>query len=132
MSVGDKLAPCPVSITPTLIVGGAVASRDFQDVHHDVELAKKRGSPNIFMNIMTSGGLTSRYVSDWAGPEALLRNMKIRLGAPNYPGDTMTFSGLVNSAEVRDGKGIIEVGIRGSNQLGDHVSGTLELELPRR
>jgi hypothetical protein len=58
--------------------------------------------------------------------------MKIRLGAPNYPGDTMTFSGLVNSAEVRDGKGIIEVGIRGTNQLGDHVSGTLELELPRR
>ncbi len=132
VSVGDKLAPCPVSITPTLIVGGAMASRDFQDVHHDVELARKRGSPNIFMNIMTSGGLTSRYVSDWAGPEALLRNMKIRLGAPNYPGDTMTFSGLVNSAEVRDGKGVIEVGIRGSNQLGDHVSGTLELELPRR
>jgi uncharacterized OB-fold protein/acyl dehydratase len=132
VSAGDILAPCPVSITPTLIVGGAVASRDFQDVHHDVELAKKRGSPNIFMNIMTSGGLTSRYVSDWAGPEALLRNMKIRLGAPNYPGDTMTFSGLVNSAELREGKGIIEVGIRGSNRFGDHVSGTLELELPRR
>jgi acyl dehydratase len=132
VSAGDILAPCPVSITPTLIVGGAVASRDFQDVHHDVELAKKRGSPNIFMNIMTSGGLTSRYVSDWAGPDALLRNMKIRLGAPNYPGDTMTFSGLVNSAELREGKGIIEVGIRGSNRFGDHVSGTLELELPRR
>jgi uncharacterized OB-fold protein/acyl dehydratase len=131
VSVGESLAPCPVSITPTLIVGGAIASRDFQDVHHDVELAKKRGSPNIFMNIMTSGGLTSRYVADWAGPEALLRNMKIRLGAPNYPGDTMTFSGLVNSAEIREGKGVIEVGIRGANRFGDHVSGSIELELPR-
>ena len=132
VKAGDVLAACPVEITPTLIVGGAMASRDFQDVHHDVELAKKRGSPNIFMNIMTSGGLTSRYVTDWAGPEAILHNMKIRLGAPNYPGDTMTFTGLVNSAELRDGKGFIEVGIRGSNRFGDHVSGTLELELPRR
>lgn len=132
VKVGDELAPCPVAITPTLIVGGAMASRDFQDVHHDVELAKKRGSPNIFMNIMTSGGLTSRYVTDWAGPEAILRNMKIRLGAPNYPGDTMTFSGLVNSAGLHGSKGVIEVAIRGANRFGDHVSGTLELELPRR
>ncbi|HIG71851.1 MAG TPA: hypothetical protein EYQ46_17730, partial [Myxococcales bacterium] len=108
------------------------ASRDFQDVHHDVELAKKRGSPNIFMNIMTSGGLTSRFVTDWAGPEVILRNMKIRLGAPNYPGDLMTFTGVVNSSETRDGKGIIEVGVRGANRFGDHVSGTLELELPLR
>jgi acyl dehydratase len=132
VKIGDALPPCPVAITPTLIVGGAMASRDFQDVHHDVELAKKRGSPDIFMNIMTSGGLTSRFVTDWAGPEVILRNMKIRLGAPNYPGDLMTFTGLVNSSEMRDGKGIIEVGVRGANRFGDHVSGTLELELPRR
>ena len=132
VKAGDVLTPCPVAITPTLIVGGAMASRDFQDVHHDVELAKKRGSPNIFMNIMTSGGLTSRYVTDWAGPEAILRNMKIRLGAPNYPGDTMTFTGLVNSAEPSGAIGVIEIGVRGSNRFGDHVSGTLELELPRR
>ena len=92
----------------------------------------KRGSPDIFMNIMTSGGLTSRFVTDWAGPEAILRNMKIRLGAPNYPGDTMTFTGQVTSAELRDGKGVIAVGVRGSNRFGDHVSGSLELELPHR
>jgi uncharacterized OB-fold protein/acyl dehydratase len=131
VKVGDAIAPCPVAITPTLIVAGAIASRDYQEVHHDVELAKKRGSPNIFMNIMTSGGITSRYVTDWAGPEAILRNMKIRLGAPNFPGDTMNLVGQVNSAELRGGVGVVEVGIRGVNKWGDHVSGTLDLELPR-
>ncbi len=130
--VGDVLAPCPVAITPTLIVAGAMASRDFQDVHHDVELARKRGSPNIFMNIMTSGGLASRYITDWAGPEAIFRKMQIRLGAPNYPGDTMTFTGRVASAELRDERGIVGIDVRGSNRLGGHVSGTLELELPHR
>jgi acyl dehydratase len=132
VNVGDVLPPCPVPITPTLIVGGAMASRDFQDVHHDPALAKKRGSPDIFMNIMTTGGFTSRYVTDWAGPEALIRSMKFRLGAPNYPGGLMTFRGEVKSADVRDGKGVVEVGVRGINQYGDHVSGSLELELPRR
>jgi len=132
VQAGDVLAPCPTSVTPTLIVGGAMASRDFQDVHHDVELAKKRGSPDIFMNIMTSGGLTSRYLTDWAGPEAIFRSMKIRLGAPNYPGDTLMFRGQVESAELQGDKGVVTVGVRASNRLGDHVSGHFELELPRR
>jgi uncharacterized OB-fold protein/acyl dehydratase len=130
VKVGDLLPPCPVPITPTLIVAGAIASQDFEGVHHDAEIARKRGSPNIFMNIMTTGGLTGRYVTDWAGPEALVRNMKIRLGIPNFPGDTMTFVGQVNAIEIRGGGGIVEVGVRGFNRLGDHVSGTLDLELP--
>jgi len=132
VKVGDEIAAVAVPITATQIVAGAIASRDFEGVHHDLRIAKKRGSPDIFMNIMTSGGLTSRYVTEWAGPEAIVRNMKIRLGIPNFPGDTMTFTGQVNSSQLRDGVGIVGVGVRGTNQLGDHVSGTFELELPLR
>ena len=123
---GQVLAPCPVPITATLIVASAIASRDYQDVHHDRELAVLRGSPDIFMNILTTSGLTSRYVTDWAGPEAILRKLSIRLGAPNYPHDAMTFYGKVNS--VLDGR--VEVGVQGLNRLGPHVTGTVELELP--
>lgn len=132
VKVGDLLAPCPVPITRTQIVAGAIASRDFEPVHHDVEIARKRGSPDIFMNIMTTGGLTCRYVTDWAGPEAIVKKMSIRLGIPNFPGDIMTYEGQVDTAERRDGVGIIVVGVRGVNRLGDHVSGSLELELPLR
>jgi uncharacterized OB-fold protein len=130
VEVGQELAPCPLPITPTLIVAGALASRDYQDVHHDRDLAAKRGSPNIFMNILTTGGLCGRFIGDWAGPEALMRNLRIRLGAPNYPGDCMTLCGSVKSKELRDGRGVVEVELRGRNQLGDHVTGTTELELP--
>ena len=77
IQVGDRLAPCPIPITPTLIVATAIASRDYQDVHHDRDLAIKRGSPDIFMNILTSSGLSSRYVTDWAGPEAVLKNLRL-------------------------------------------------------
>jgi hypothetical protein len=82
------------------------------------------------MNILTTGGLCGRYVGDWAGPEALMRSLEIRLGAPNYPHDTMTMYGSVLSKSEESGSGRIEVGLRGTNHLGDHVTGTMTLELP--
>lgn len=130
VAVGDELEPCPVPITTRLIVAGAIATRDYQDVHHDRDMAIVRGSPDIFMNILTTSGLCGRYVSDWAGPEALLRSLKIRLGAPNYPHDTMTLSGAVRSKKTEGDRNLVEVGLRGYNCLGDHVTGTVELELP--
>lgn len=130
VEVGQALPPCPIDITATLIVAGAMASRDYQDVHHDRDLAVKRGSPDIFTNILTSSGLCARYVTDWAGTEALMRNLKIRLGAPNYPGDVMTMEGSVLAKERRDGQGIATVGVRGYNRLGDHATGTIDLALP--
>lgn len=126
VTVGDELPPLDVPITTTSIVAGAIASRDYQDVHHDGALAKQRGAKDIFMNILTTNGLVGRFVTDWAGPEALLRAVKIRLGAPNYPGDTMRLTGKVKKV---DGAGV-EVEIRGANSLGDHVTGTVSLSLP--
>ncbi len=126
VSVGDELPPLDVPITATLIVAGAIASRDYQDVHHDRDLAIERGSKDIFMNILTSNGWVGRYVTDWAGPEALLRRVDIRLGAPNYPGDTMKMRGRVQ--EKQDG--IVTVEISGANNLGHHVTGTVTLLLP--
>ena len=54
-------------MTTTLVVSTALATRDFQDVHHDPELARQRGSKDIFLNILTTTGLVQRYVGDWAG-----------------------------------------------------------------
>jgi hypothetical protein len=126
VNVGDQLPELDLPLTRTLIVSTAIASRDYQDVHHDPGLAQERGSPDIFMNILTTNGLVGRYVTDWAGPNALLKAVRIRLGAPNYPGDTMKITGAVTRKE----QGEIEIGLKGSNRLGDHVIGTVVLALP--
>ncbi len=128
VSVGDELPGLDVPITATAIVAGAIASRDYQDVHHDRDLAVARGSKDIFMNILTTNGYVGRFVTDWAGPEALLRCIDIRLGAPNYPGDTMRMSGRVTAV---DGA-LVTVEVRGANDLGDHVTGSVELTLADR
>jgi acyl dehydratase len=127
VAVGDELPALEVPLTPSLIIAGAIASRDYQDVHHDRDLAVKRGSKDIFMNILTTNGYVGRFVTDWAGPEALLRRVDIRLGAPNYPGDTMTMTGRVTDKT----DGVVSVEIVGRNALGDHVTGTVDLALPR-
>ena len=123
---GEALPDLEVPITRTTIVAGAIASRDYQDVHHDAELARQRGSKDIFMNILTTNGFVGRYVTDWAGPEALVQCVDIGLGAPNYPGDTMRLSGKVEEKS----EGRVRVSVVGENDLGHHVKGEVVLVLP--
>ena len=130
VNVGDELPELVIELTPTVIVSTAIASRDYQDVHHDRDLAHKKGSKDIFMNILSTNGFVGRYVTDWAGPSAVLRSVKIRLGAPNYPYDKMRLTGSVESKDLVDGEGRVELKIRGANQLGDHVKGIVQLLLP--
>ncbi|WP_406111258.1 MaoC family dehydratase [Streptomyces sp. NBC_01003] len=138
VGVGTEPAPLEIPVTRTLIVSGAIASRDYQDVHHDAELAKEKGSPDIFMNILTTNGLVGRYVTDHFGPAAVLRKVAIRLGAPNYPGDTMVLTGTVTEVEGEVGSGsesdgggaTVVVRIVGANGLGKHVTGTVTVTLP--
>ena len=126
VNVGDQLPPLEIPLTRTLIVATAIASRDYQDVHHDSQLAQERGSQDIFMNILSTNGFVGRFVTDWAGPAAVITKVAIRLGAPNYPGDKMRMTGTVTAAS----NGEIEVSVRGANDLGDHVTGTVTLALP--
>jgi acyl dehydratase len=125
---GQALPPLDVPLTATGIVAGAIASRDYQDVHHDADAARRQGLPNVFMNILTTNGYVGRYATDWAGPEALLQGIAIRLGVPNLPGDTMTLAGHV---AAREGNAIT-LAIEGRNALGSHVSGSVRLVLPPR
>lgn len=123
--IGAELPVWELPVTPTLIVSTAIATRDFQDVHHDRDLAIERGSKDIFVNILTTTGLVQRYVTDWAGPTALVRDIAIRLGAPAYPYDTLVFTGSVTEVLDVDGEERYVVAVKGANSLGDHVTGTV-------
>jgi acyl dehydratase len=127
VKVGEELPPLDVPTTAALVVGGALASRDFTPVHHDKAAAQAQGLPDIFMNILTTNGFVGRYVSDWAGPDALVRGVKTKLGGPNMPGDTLKIRGTVASAE----DGLVAIQVTGNNSWGNHVSATVTVELPR-
>ena len=132
LRVGDELTAMVVDVTATRIVAGAIASRDFMPVHHDHEYANQQGAPDIFMNILSDTGYCSRFLTDWAGPEAMIKKLSIRLGVPTFPGSTLTYTGHVVAVSLVDGKGIVDVALRATNDLGDHVSGTAVIDLPVR
>lgn len=127
---GEELPDLSIELTPTLIISTAIASRDYQDVHHDVELARQRGTKNIFMNILSTNGIVQRYVNDWAGPEAFFKSIQIKLGAPNYAGDTMVLSGKVSATSEDGGEGLVDVEVIGKNSVGKHVTAKVRVALP--
>ena len=129
---GDAITPMTIDVTATVVVAGAIATRDFMPVHHDRDYAATQGSPNIFMNIMTDNGYCSRFLTDWAGPEAMVRKVAIRLGVPAYAGSTLRYTGSVTGTSERDGEGLVEVEFRATTAEGDHVSGTAVIGLPLR
>jgi acyl dehydratase len=130
IQVGHELPPMAIDVTATAIVAGAIASRDFMPVHHDRDYANAQGAPDIFMNILSDTAYCSRFLTDWAGPDTMVARLSIRLGVPVFPGHRLVYSGTV-TATSRDGDlGTVEVAFRATNDLGDHVTGTAEVNLP--
>ncbi|EKF22171.1 maoC like domain protein [Mycolicibacterium hassiacum DSM 44199] len=123
--VGTKLPELKIFADPTFIISTALATRDYQDVHHDRDKAQAKGSKDIFVNILTDTGLVQRYLTDWAGPKARIKSIKLRLGVPWYAYDTVTFTGEVTGI---DGD-LVTVKVIGSNSLGDHVQATATLTM---
>ena len=129
IAVGEELPPLDVPLTAAIIVGGALASRDYTPVHHDRSAAQASGMSDVFMNILTTNGYVGRYVSDWAGPDATIRKVAIKLGAPNLPGDTMKLRGKVAKLDAASGQ--VEIEVAAKNAWGDHATGTVVVSLPR-
>lgn len=121
VEVGTAIPELALYGDPTFIVATAIATRDYQDVHHDRDKAQAKGSKDIFVNILTDTGLVQRFVTDWAGPTAVIKTIALRLGVPWYAYDTVTFRGEVTAVE----DGVVTVRVVGSNSLGDHVVATV-------
>ena len=125
VEVGTKLPELSFYGDPTFIVSTAIATRDYQDVHHDRDKAQAKGSKDIFVNILTDTGLVQRFLTDWAGPKAMVKSIGLRLGVPWYAYDTVTFTGEVTAVEGD----LVTVKVVGSNSLGDHVIATATLRM---
>ena len=122
---GDLLPELDIPVDRAFIVAGAIASQDFEDVHHDPDAAIRRGAPDVFISINTSNGVVSRYLTDWAGPAARLRSVSLRLGMPLHPGDVLHLTGEVTSG---DGD-TVTVNVTGNHARGMHLAATVVLQL---
>lgn len=128
VNVGDKLPNLDVDINVSFVVAGAVASRDFTPVHHNKNAANASGMANVFPNILTDNGLVGRFVTDWAGPDATIKRVNIKLGAPVQPGEALKMTGEVSAKE--DSDGFVDIKVIGKGNWGMHLDGTVRIQLP--
>jgi acyl dehydratase len=129
VDVNDVLPELAIEMTSTLIIAGALASNDYTPVHHDKQAAQAQGLPDVIMNVLTTNGWVSRYVTDWAGPNAAIKKLAVKLGAPNVPGDTMTLTGKVLKKDEK--QSVVDIEVIGKNSWGAHVTASVSVALPR-
>lgn len=130
---GDTLPTLTHEVTATSVILGALASRDWRPMHHDRDFAQQRnGTRDIFMNTPNQAAWLERFITDWAGPKARIGRYKFRMGDSICPGDTMVFSGTVQSVEA-DEQGCGWVGLSIQLSVGDQVKTqfTARVALPR-
>ena len=130
IEVNAQVTPLEVNLTVTKIVAGAIATRDSMPVHHDKDFANSQGVPHVFLNILSTNAYVARFLTDWAGPEAMVKKIAIRLGVPAIPGQVLTFSGEVLSKTELDDECEFELSLRAATPEGDHATGTALLSVP--
>jgi acyl dehydratase len=121
---GDELPAVEREVDPTLVVAGAIASRDFYPVHHDKAFAEQAGSPDIFLNILTTNGLMAAYVTNWCGPAWDLVSIELRLKVPAFPGQKLTTTGTVTAKHDTGGDQLVDLAFTSATEFGPHCSGT--------
>ena len=127
IQVGQKLPDAKIEISTTLIVGGAFYTLDYADGHDDRDAAREHGLQDIIINIRTTAGLCQRFITDFTGPESRLKSFNLRLGAQNYPHDTMVMSGHVLALDPV--ANLVGIQFAGHNQFGVHAEGIAVVEL---
>lgn len=129
VSVGDELPDLSIDVTPTTVVLGALASRDWRPMHHDYKFATERnGVADIFLNTPNQAAWFERFVTDWTGPLGRLGRMKFRMRTSVFPGDTMTFTGSVTAVET-DELGCGWVALEVALKVDDVVASTCEVRV---
>ncbi len=101
ITVGQTLPALTVSMTAQRIISGAVATRDWQPIHHDQALAQQSGLRGIILNAPSQAGWISKYITDWAGPSVRIQRLSFRMKDSICPGDTMQLSGEITACDVQ-------------------------------
>src|SRR5258708_37110404 len=97
---GAELAPASYPVTRLSLVKYCGASGDFNVIHWNERIARSVGLPNVIAHGMFTMAEAGRYVTDWAGPRAVVLDFGVRFSSPvvvpdDDTGATIDVSGTV-------------------------------------
>ena len=100
VKAGAELAPVSYPATRLSLVKYCGASGDFNVIHWNERIARSVGLPNVIAHGMFTMAQAGRYVTDWAGPQAVVVDYGVRFSSPvvvpdDDTGATIELSGTV-------------------------------------
>jgi acyl dehydratase len=99
---GDELAPASYPVTRLSLVKYCGASGDFNTIHWNERIARSVGLPNVIAHGMFTMAEAGRYVTDWAGPGAVVVDYGVRFSSPVVVPDDDTGASIELSGTVEE------------------------------
>ncbi|MBI2888146.1 MAG: MaoC family dehydratase N-terminal domain-containing protein [Chloroflexi bacterium] len=132
--VGDEVPAVAFPITIQRLVMEAGGNRDFNAIHHNREIARSNGAPDMFCNNFFLQGMWERAVREYIGLRGVIRKLgPFRMRIFNTAGDTVLVKGRVIRKEQRDGQNLVELEVWSENSKGVSVGpGPVLVALPSR
>jgi acyl dehydratase len=102
VETGAELAPASYPATRLSLVKYCGASGDFNVIHWNERIAKSVGLPDVIAHGMFTMAQAGRYVTDWAGPKAVVVDFGVRFSAPVVVPDDDTGAVITVSGQVEE------------------------------
>jgi acyl dehydratase len=82
VEAGAEIAAADYRVTRLSLVKYCGASGDFNVIHWNERVAKAVGLPDVIAHGMFTMAEAGRFVTDWAGPKAVVLEFGVRFSAP--------------------------------------------------
>jgi acyl dehydratase len=82
VEAGAEIAPVDFPVTRLSLVKYCGASGDFNVIHWNERIARAVGLPDVIAHGMFTMAEAGRFVTDWAGPKAVVLEFGVRFSAP--------------------------------------------------
>jgi acyl dehydratase len=130
---GDELPELTVTVDETQMFFFSAATYNGHRIHYDKDWARgAEGYEDVLVQGPLQAALLARAITDWIGGRGRLVNYSVQNRGVAFPGQPLTFGGIVTGKRVDGDRGLVDLDIAGRRESDILMPGTATVELPRR
>jgi acyl dehydratase len=111
VEAGAELPVASYPVTRLSLVQYCGASGDFNVIHWNERIAKSVGLPDVIAHGMFTMAQAGRFVTDWAGPRAVVTEFGVRFSSMVVVPDDETGASIEVSGQIEDKLGGNQVAV---------------------
>lgn len=120
---GQELPGFDYELSLLRLVAFVRATGLYDYVHHDPDYARAVGAKDAFAATPHIGGLFCRAVTDWTGPQGMIRRIEFRIMGQCLRNDMLVVSGRVSGKHrLPDGTGLVDIDLNIANASAPSVA----------